>query len=176
LTELTHLSNANLRINQQVCEVGVTLFLNISLQKILRTLVWLTNKERKMITPMRVFVLIFNARTENEGIHTVQEGDRHKILMFESEDDAERFAVLLEAQDFPTATVEAMDAEEIKEFCENAGYDWELVPDGALAIPPEANVEQTDWQTNEQKTDEQKAAELSDSELDSIRRKLEGLL
>lgn len=129
-----------------------------------------------MITPMRVFVLLFNARTENEGIHTVQEGERNKILMFESEEDAERFAILLEAQDFPTATVEAMDAEEIKEFCESAGYDWEVVPDGALAIPPEVNVEQPDWKIDKQKTNEQKSAELSDSELDSIRRKLEGLL
>jgi len=44
-------------------------------------------------------------------------------------------------------------------------------PDGALALPPENNVEQTDWQA-----DEQKQADISDSELDSIRRKLEGLL
>jgi hypothetical protein len=28
-----------------------------------------------MITPMRVFVLLFNARTENEGIHTIQVGE-----------------------------------------------------------------------------------------------------
>ena len=129
-----------------------------------------------MITPMRVFVLLFNARTQNEGIHTVQEGDRNKILMFESEDDALRFALLLEAQDFPTATVEAMDAEEIKDFCESAGYDWEVIPEGALAIPPEVNVEQTGWEAHEQKSDESKSTELSDSELDSIRRKLEGLL
>jgi Protein of unknown function (DUF3110) len=33
---------------------------------------------------MRVFVLLFNARTENEGIHTIQLGDRNKVLMFES--------------------------------------------------------------------------------------------
>ncbi len=133
-----------------------------------------------MTTPMRVFVLLFNARTENEGIHTVRVGDaeaalrgagRNQVLMFESEDDATRFAVMLEAQDFPTATVEEMDAEEIKEFCESAGYDWEIVPEGALALPPEANVEATDWQVNEQKP-----ADISDSELDSIRRKLEGLL
>jgi hypothetical protein len=133
-----------------------------------------------MTTPMRVFVLLFNAGTENEGIHTVRVGDaeaalrgagRNQVLMFESEDDATRFAVMLEAQDFPTATVEEMDAEEIKEFCESAGYDWEIVPEGALALPPEANVEATDWQVNEQKP-----ADISDSELDSIRRKLEGLL
>ena len=127
--------------------------------------------EGKMITPMRVFVLLFNARTENEGIHTIRVGDRNKVLIFESEDDATRFAVMLEAQDFPTATVEPMDAEEIKEFCESADYDWELIPDGALALPPETNVEQTDW-----RPDEQKPAEDSDSELDSIRRRLEGLL
>lgn len=127
-----------------------------------------------MLTPMRVFVLLFNARTENEGIHTIQVEDRNKILMFESEEDAARFALLLEAQDFPTATVEAMDAEEVKEFCETAGYDWEVVPEGALAIPPETNIEQTDWQPGQ--PDEQKAAEIPDSELDSIRRRLEGLL
>lgn len=124
-----------------------------------------------MTTPMRVFVLLFNARTENEGIHTIRVGDRNQVLMFESEDDATRFAVMLEAQDFPPATVEPMDSEEIKEFCESADYDWELVPDGALALPPEANVEATDWQK-----DQPQPADLSDSELDSIRRKLEGLL
>ncbi|WP_250123329.1 DUF3110 domain-containing protein [Chroococcidiopsis sp. CCMEE 29] len=124
-----------------------------------------------MITPMRVFVLLFNARTENEGIHTIQVGDRNKILMFESEDDATRFAVMLEAQDFPTPTVEAMDAEEIKEFCESADYDWEVIPEGALALPPETNLEQTDWEL-----DESEPEDLADSDLDSIRRKLEGLL
>jgi len=129
---------------------------------------------------MRVFVLLFNARTENEGIHTVWVGNpeaalpgagRNKVLMFESEDDATRFAVMLEAQDFPNATVEEMDAEEIKEFCESADYDWEIVPKDALALPPENNVEETDWQV-----EEQKQTDIPDSELDSIRRKLEGLL
>lgn len=124
-----------------------------------------------MITPMRVFVLLFNARTENEGIHTIRVGDRNRVLMFESEDDAMRFALMLEAQDFPPAAVEAMDAEEIKEFCESQDYDWELVPDGGLAIPPESNVEQTDWQI-----DVEEPADIPDTDLDAIRRKLEGLL
>jgi hypothetical protein len=140
-----------------------------------------------MITPMRVFVLIFNAGTEDEGIHTILVGNQNKILMFESEDDATRFALMLEAQDFPAPTVEAMDAEDIKEFCESSGYHWEIVPEnGNLAIPPEINVEQTDWQaggeTEETLEDifkphpEPPASDLSDSELESFRRKLEGLL
>ncbi|MBD2447177.1 DUF3110 domain-containing protein [Nostoc sp. FACHB-152] len=142
-----------------------------------------------MITPMRIFVLIFNAHTENEGIHTVKVGDRNKILMFESEDDALRFALMLEAQDFPTPTVEEIDAEEIKTFCESANYEWEIIPENSdLVIPPEINLEETDWQIDAENEDTDEDAfdseqvpraeetELSDSELENIRRKLEGLL
>lgn len=128
-----------------------------------------------MVAPMRVFVLLFNARTENEGIHTIQVGDRNKLLMFASEDDATRFALMLEAQDFPPATVEGMDSDELEEFCESAGYDWEIVPDGALAVPPENNVDDTDWQ-EEGKPQSESQGEIPDAELDRIRRQFEGLL
>ena len=130
-----------------------------------------------MVAPMRVFVLLFNARTENEGIHTIQVGDRNKLLMFESEDDATRFALMLEAQDFPPATVERMDSEEVEEFCNGAGYDWELVPDGALAVPPESNVEDTDWKEEGKNPSPENDKEIADdAELDRIRRQFEGLL
>ncbi len=141
-----------------------------------------------MITPMRVFVLLFNAGTDNEGIHTVRVGDRNKILMFESEDDAARFAMMLEAQDFLLPTVETIDSEEIKEFCRSADYDWEIIPENSdLVIPPDINVEETDWkpedetqQTQEDSRRDNQATpqepQLSDTELDSIRRRLEGLL
>lgn len=119
-------------------------------------------------------MLLFNAGTENEGIHTIQMGDRNKVLMFEEEDDATRFAVLLEAQDFPPASVEAMDDEEIKEFCQSVDYDWELVAAGDLAIPPEQNVEQTDWQLDADTPEVE--SEFASPELDDIRKRLEGLL
>ncbi|MBD2691976.1 DUF3110 domain-containing protein [Anabaena catenula FACHB-362] len=146
---------------------------------------------------MRVFVLIFNAGTDNEGIHTVLTGDpeaglsgarRNKILMFESEDDATRYALMLEAQDFASPTVEVMNAQEIKEFCESAGYDWELIPENSnlVVTPPEVNVEQTDWQPEAETIDTDEDSlyfnpsttpvQEPDSDLDSIRRRLEGLL
>ncbi|MGB3510080.1 MAG: DUF3110 domain-containing protein [Microcoleaceae cyanobacterium] len=120
---------------------------------------------------MQVFVLLFNARTENEGIHTIQVGDRNKVLMFESEDDATRFGILLEAQDFPSPKVEEFDQEEIMEFCRSIDYEWEVVPAGALALPPESNVENTDW-----KPDAELGSEKAENDLDRIRRQLEGLL
>jgi hypothetical protein len=132
---------------------------------------------------MRVFVLLFNARTENEGIHTLKVGDRNVVLMFESEDDATRFGLMLEAQDFGSPAVEEFEAEDIEEFCESANYDCQLVPEGTLAMPPEANVEQTDWnsdakQAAEPATEQSSSSkpEFSQSQLDEIRRRLEGLL
>jgi hypothetical protein len=134
---------------------------------------------------MRVFVLIFNAGTTNEGIHSIRTGDRNKIMMFESEDDATRFALMLEAQDFPTPTVEGMDDQEIIEFCKSANYDWEIVPadSSTVVTPPELNVDETDWkpegntQSNyDNDSTESEVQEIPDSELDTIRRRLEGLL
>lgn len=124
---------------------------------------------------MRVFVLLFNARTENEGIHTVQAGDRNKVLMFESEDDATRFALMLEAQDFPSATVEPIDSEEVEAFCLSADYDWEMISEGMLAMPPERNVEKTDLDLEAQAQTESES-EIPDEQLEQIRRRLEGLL
>lgn len=133
---------------------------------------------------MRVFVLLFNAGTDNEGIHTIRMGDRNLVLMFEQEDDATRYSLLLEAQDFPTPTVEAILQEEIEEFCQSVGYDCKFVPAGfvpqseaerLLISPPETNVEETDWQPG-MEAPEVKDDSMSDAELERIRRKLEGLL
>ncbi|MEM9161555.1 MAG: DUF3110 domain-containing protein [Cyanobacteria bacterium P01_F01_bin.4] len=126
---------------------------------------------------MQVFVLLFNARTENEGIHTLQIGDRNVVLMFEEEDDAIRFAGLLEAQDFPEAAVEAFETDEIEEFCEGAGYVAKRISPGELVIPPEQNLEKTLWDPDvppDQPVEEESS--LSESEFDQIRQRLEKLL
>jgi Protein of unknown function (DUF3110) len=133
---------------------------------------------------MRVFVLLFTADNENTGIHTISIGHRNVVLMFEEEDDATRYALLLEAQDFPSPIVEEIDREEIEEFCTGADYEPKLIPKGfvpqdefdrLLLSPPEANREDTDWQPDSKEappTD----SEMPNSELDRIRRQLEGLL
>ena len=128
---------------------------------------------------MLVYILLFNANTDDEGIHTVQRGERNTILMFQEEEDAVRFAMMLEAQDFPEPAVEAIDSEEIKLFCQKADYDWELVEPGQLALPPDKNLEQTDWETQKEQSAIEADAEnsaMSSNELDKIRNQLEGLL
>ena len=133
---------------------------------------------------MRVFVVLFNARTENEGIHSLKVGDRNIVLMFEDEDDATRFGGLLEAQDFPPCTVEEFESDEIEEFCRGAGYEAKQVETGTLVMPPEQNLESTDWDANNRPEEPLPLSEASSSadsdmsqnELDRIRQQLEKLL
>lgn len=126
---------------------------------------------------MLVYILLFNAGTDNEGIHTVQVGDRNTILMFKEEDDALRYSGLLEAQDFPEAKVEGIDSDEVEQFCRQADYDSKIVEPGQLEIPPEKNVDELSWEEEKQKQDPVSEGEsMPNDELDRIRRQLEGLL
>ncbi|NJL52596.1 MAG: DUF3110 domain-containing protein [Hydrococcus sp. SU_1_0] len=121
--------------------------------------------------------LLFNAGTDNEGIHTIQMGDRNTILMFKDEDDALRYSVLLEAQDFPEPKVEAIDSEEVEQFCRQADYDSKLIEPGQLEIPPEKNVEDLNWEDDQQSPDSPPEEDsMASDELERIRRQLEGLL
>jgi hypothetical protein len=135
---------------------------------------------------MRIFVLLVNANTENEGIHSINIGDRDIILMFEDEDDALRYSLLLEAQDFPAAiSVERLDRAEIEEFCESAGYSFYFIPkdfrpandfERMLLVPPERNRDVLEWDENTLPTAPDEDGEMSSEELDRMRRRFEGLL
>lgn len=127
-----------------------------------------------MLAPKQIFILLVNSGTDNEGIHTIQIEGRNTVLMFESEDDATRYALMLEAQDFPVPVVEGFPMDEIEEFCRSAECEWEIVEAGKLAIPPEVNVEETDWTAEGKKAEEPETSASDD--LDDIRRRLEGLL
>lgn len=125
---------------------------------------------------MQVYILLFNAGTDNEGIHSLSANGRNTVLMFESEDDAVRFALMLEAQDFPEASVEAISDEEVEEFCQGAGFDCALVPTGTLVTPPEATVDSFDWDPDGDAPPPEAPGDFSARELEEIRRRLENLL
>jgi len=129
---------------------------------------------------MQVYVLLFNAGTDNEGIHSLQANGRNTVLMFEDKDDATRFGLMLEAQDFPTPDIEAFDQAEIEEFCDEAGFDLRLIPAGSLMVPPDNKVEATAWNPDgdydEDAPPTADESRLSNEELDDIRQRLEKLL
>ena len=152
---------------------------------------------------MRVHVLLFDAGTDSEGIHSLEIAGRTVVLLFENPDDAERYAGLLEAQDFPVPTVEALDREDVDLFCREAGYEARLIESGFVPsndeerlfmAPPQSNRDVSNWKDDalsieavsdggvaEQQSVEPARQGLetepeSNPELDELRRRLEGLL
>jgi Protein of unknown function (DUF3110) len=136
---------------------------------------------------MPVHVLLFDAGSDEEGIHSIELAGRTVVLLFEDADDAERYAGLLEAQDFPLPTVERIDREEVELFCAQAGYEARFVPAGflpqseedrLLIAPPPRNLDVDHWKEAATAVEEpgEEAAAGSDPELEAFRRRLEGLL
>ncbi|WP_218080025.1 DUF3110 domain-containing protein [Anthocerotibacter panamensis] len=124
---------------------------------------------------MRLSVLLFNAGSDNEGIYTLAVEGQNTVVAFEDEDDATRYALLLEAQDFLSASVEVLDEKELQAFCESADLGLSIIEKGTLAVPPDKNLDQLDWSAEAEVPDaEEPDAPLS--ELDLLRQRLEKLL
>jgi hypothetical protein len=133
-----------------------------------------------------VYVLLFDAGSDQEGIHSLELAGRTIVLLFESEDDAACYAGLLEAQDFPVPTVEAIERNQIEAFCSDAGYEARHVPRGfqpdnledrLLIAPPERNMDLSNWREQPQEAESAEPSTVaSDPALEAFRRSLEGLL
>lgn len=135
---------------------------------------------------MPVHVLLFDAGSEEEGIHSLELGGRTVVLLFEDAEDAERYAGLLEAQDFPMPSVERINREDVELFCAQAGYEARFVPAGflpnseeerLLIAPPPQNLDVNHWKEDAPPGDAlDEGAEGRDPDLEEFRRRLEGLL
>ncbi|NMF56583.1 DUF3110 domain-containing protein [Pseudanabaena yagii] len=127
---------------------------------------------------MQVWVLLFNANTDNEGIYTLEIDGDNIVVAFEQEDDAIRYAGLLEAQDFLSPTVESIDSEDLEAFCRESDYDLNIVPTEGLLVPPEKNVDKTDWSKDLEKDQSEPEEEIivEDPVIAMMRRRLENLL
>ena len=86
-----------------------------------RNCLFLKPNSKKLL--MKIFVLLYNPNSDNEGIHSIELKGRTIVLMFEEKEDAERYVGLLEAQDFPAPSVQEVNLEEIKDFCRRCDYE-----------------------------------------------------
>lgn len=58
------------------------------------------------------------------------------LYMFEEEDDALRFAMLLEEDDYPEMNVVEVDREIAIKACNYHGYDYQIFTKNDIVIPP----------------------------------------
>jgi hypothetical protein len=87
-----------------------------------------------------VYVLLYNARSNNEGIYSIRNGKLDAILIFDSESAAKRYASQLKIPKTPKPTVEAMKINEILSFCRVQKYICQFIPQGLEVSPPTNSV------------------------------------
>lgn len=100
-----------------------------------------------------VHVLIFGRGTGTEGIYSLKsrtldgEGASVDVVVaFEREEDAERFAVHVEAAMGYCPETEAVDPQDLLEFCVEAGHHCRFEPRDTLLLPAETCLDMTDWE------------------------------
>ena len=83
-----------------------------------------------------MFILTIHGK-ENEGAYSVQNEDGdHVLYLFQQEDDATRYAMLLEDQDYPEMHVIEVEPAMMIGVCEDHGYGYTVITPNDIVIPP----------------------------------------
>jgi len=74
---------------------------------------------------------------EDEGAYSVQNEEGEQILyLFEEEDDATRYAMMLEEEGYPEMHVIEVEDNMMINICEIHGYDYTVITPNDIVIPP----------------------------------------
>ena len=77
------------------------------------------------------------AGKENDGAYSVTDDDGNQILyLFEEEDDAVRYALLLENSDYPEMHVLEVEDEVMIKTCQVHDYNYTVITENDIVIPP----------------------------------------
>ena len=75
---------------------------------------------------------------ESEGAYSVINDDGDKILyIFEQEDDAIRYAMMLEDEGYPNMTIVEVDEDLMIKTCHIHGHEYAIITKNDIVIPPE---------------------------------------
>ncbi len=83
-----------------------------------------------------MFILTLEGK-EDEGAYSVQNEDgEHILYLFEQEDDATRYAMMLEDNDYPEMYVIEVEPDMMIGVCEDHGYGYTIITPNDIVIPP----------------------------------------
>ena len=83
-----------------------------------------------------MFILTVHGK-ETEGAYSVQDDEGESILyLFEQEDDAVRYAMMLEDSGSPKMHVIEVEDEVMIKTCENHDYNYAVITSNDIVVPP----------------------------------------
>ena len=87
-----------------------------------------------------MFILTVEGK-EREGAYSVANDLGEKVLyIFEQEDDAARYAMMLEEENYPDMTLLEIEDEVIIKTCEQNGYHYTIITPNDIIVPPDVTV------------------------------------
>jgi hypothetical protein len=83
-----------------------------------------------------MFILTIKGR-ETEGAYSVLDDDgEHILYLFQEEDDAVRYAMMLEDENYPEMHVIEIEDDVMLQTCEMHGYQYTVITPNDIVIPP----------------------------------------
>ena len=86
-----------------------------------------------------MFVLTLKDK-QDDGAYAVQDKHGHKVLfLFEQEDDAERYAMMLEIEEEQSMSIVEVDDDLAIKTCKLHDYKYAVITPNDIVIPPKSN-------------------------------------
>jgi hypothetical protein len=86
-----------------------------------------------------MYILTIDGK-EEKGAYSVENEEGEQIIyLFEEEDDATRYAMMLEEKEYPPMNVLEVDDELLIKACEVHNYQYTIITENDIVIPPDTN-------------------------------------
>lgn len=90
-----------------------------------------------------MYIITIKGKEESGAYAAVDDFGEYVLYIFEEEDDATRFAMLLEEEDYPEMSVTEVEEDIVIKACEMHGYEYKIFTENDIVIPP--NQKDTDF-------------------------------
>jgi hypothetical protein len=88
-----------------------------------------------------MFLITLSGREKEGAYAATDEYGNYILYIFEEEDDAVRFAMLLEEDDYPKMDVVSVEEKVIVKACEMHGYEYRIFTPNDIVVPPQEDIE-----------------------------------
>lgn len=125
-----------------------------------------------------VWVIVFtNANDNSEGIYSLSIADENIVLAFQDKEEAQRYAMCLEQQEFPSPKITDLETKELSDFCTESDFRLGFVPKGSLISPPEESaIDDLDkWRGDHSASDSKGDVGMTQEEIELMKKKLDSL-
>lgn len=83
-----------------------------------------------------MFILTINGREKEGAYSVINEDGEHVLYLFDDEDDATRYAMMLEEDGYPEMHIIEVEDELMLKTCKSHNYQYVIITPNDIVIPP----------------------------------------